>query len=49
MNPFHIGLIIGFVIGVISTIVLYFYLLYHYEEVDLHHTPIPTADKEAQN
>ena len=42
MNSMILGTIIGFIMGAISVIALYFYLLFTYEEVDLHHSPIPT-------
>jgi len=39
MKPFIQGIILGFIIGIIFTFIAYAYLLYSYEELDLHDIP----------
>ena len=49
MKPFIQGIILGFITGVIFAVIAYAYLLFSYEELDLHDIPIERSKKDESN
>ena len=49
MNPFIQGIVLGFITGIIFAVIAYAYLLFSYEELDLHDIPSEMRENESSN